>query len=142
MTLETQPASDPAAAAPDPAPQAPEGADLMVKTGPHDEAFWDQHPDVDRYRVPVRTGQADAEDWAVLVWLRPEAERMALDAQPRGDIPQRPADATFVIHAAHDVAFFERHPGLEAWRADVTLNEDGPGAVHHVEVWMRTPAGT
>lgn len=140
MTLEAFSSSNPAAAAADPAPQAPEGADLMVKAGPHDEAFWEQHPDVVRYRVPVRTGQTDADDWTVLVWLKPAAEQMALAPQLRADIPQRTADATFVMHAAHDLAFFERHPGLEAWRADLKLNEDGPGAVHHVEVWMRASA--
>lgn len=131
------PSSDPTQAGPIPAPAAPEGADLLVRGRPHDQAFWDQHPDVESYRVAIKAGQANLEDWDVLVWLKP-----GLDIDPSrvvsgADIPERPADATFVVHAAHDLGFFGRHPQVAAWRAAIGLNQDGPGAVHTVEVWMK-----
>ena len=131
---------DPAVAAPIAAPAAPEGADLLVKTGPHDESFWDQHPDVDRYKVTMQAGQAQIEDWTVLVWLKPGAGEAPVTVAANGEIPQRPADAEFVVHAAHDMEFFGRHPNLAAWRVTLGLNDDGPGAVHYVQVWMAPPA--
>jgi hypothetical protein len=135
LMLET-PSADPAHAAPIPAPAAPEGADLLVLGKPHDEAFWDQHPDVERYKVTMKAGQAQVEDWEVLVWLKPGQEG-ATGVAERGEVPDRPADATFEVHAAHDLSFFARHPQIAAWRAAIALNEHGPGAVHTVEVWMR-----
>jgi hypothetical protein len=134
--LET-PSSDPAQAAPVPAPAAPEGADLLVRAKPHDEAFWDQHPEVRTYKVELKTGQADVDDWEVLVWLTPGPAAEAPREASQDPIPDRPADATFEVHAAHDLMFFSRHPQVAAWRAAIALNEHGPGAVHKVEVWMR-----
>lgn len=134
------PSSDPAQAAPIPAPAAPEGADLLIRGKPHDEAFWDQHPDVERYKVAMKAGQAQVEDWEVLIWLKPGlVGGTALEA--RGEIPDRPADSLFEVHAAHDLAFFDRHPDVAAWRAEIALNEHGPGAVHKVEVWMEPGVG-
>ncbi|MBO9547165.1 hypothetical protein [Caulobacter sp.] len=132
------PSSDPSQAAPVPAPEAPEGADLLIRGQPHDEAFWDRHPDVERYKVAMKAGQADVQDWDVLIWLKPEASWAAASPEPKHDIPERPADATFVVHAAHDLDFFSRHPDLAAWRVALSLNEDGPGAVHTVEVWLKS----
>ncbi len=134
--FETQ-SPDPAQAAAIPAPAAPEGADLLVRGKPHDEAFWDQHPDVESYRVMMKAGQANLEDWDVLIWLKPDVDTQAEGLVPQAEIPGRAADATFVVHAAHDLGFFGRHPEVEAWRAAISLNEQGPGAVHTVEVWMK-----
>jgi len=133
------PSSDPSQAAPIPAPEAPEGADLLVHGRPHDEGFWDRHPDVERYKVAMKAGQANLDDWTVLVWLKPG---VAADATgpATGEIPDRAPDATFVVHAAHDLTLFSRHPDLVAWRVALGLNEDGPGAVHTVEVWTRDEA--
>lgn len=136
------PSSDPSQAAPIPAPQAPEGADLLIRGQPHDEAFWDRHPDVERYKVAMKAGEANLQDWDVLVWLKPQASWAAADAEPKHDIPQRPADAIFLVHAAYDLTLFSRHPDLVAWRVALSLNEDGPGAVHKVEVWLQpSPVG-
>lgn len=132
------PSSDPAQAAPIPAPAAPEGADLLIRGKPHDEAFWDQHPDVERYKVAMKAGQAQVEDWEVLIWLKPDLVGGAAP-EARGEIPHRPADSLFEVHAAHDLAFFDRHPDVAAWRAAIALNEHAPGAVHKVEVWMKAP---
>ena len=131
------PSSDPAQAAPIPAPAAPEGADLLVHAKPHDQAFWDQHPDVATYKVEMKAGQADVDDWEVLVWLKPGAATETAKAPGQDQIPDRPADATFEVHAAHDLSFFNRHPQVAAWRAAIALNEHGPGAAHKVEVWLR-----
>lgn len=133
--------SNPAVAAPDPAPQAPEGADLLVTATPHDERFWDLHPDVDTYKVVMHAGEADLEEWTVLVWLKPQVELARSLVADNTDVPSRPADATFTIHAAHDQEFFGRHPGLEAWKVDLQLNEHGPGAARKVQVWMSSTAG-
>ncbi len=137
--LDTPP-SDLAQAAPLPAPQAPEGADLMIRAKPHEEAFWDRHPDVERYRIEIRTGQPDLDAWSVLVWLKADAGAVTPVRQIENQVPTRPADATFVIHAAHDLDFFRRHPDVQAWRVALALNEDGPGAAHTVELWMK-PGG-
>ena len=134
--LET-PSVDPAQAAPIPAPEAPEGADLLIRGKPHDEAFWDQHPQVERYKVAMKAGEAQREEWEVLVWLKPDNDAADAPLADRGEIPDRPADATFEVHAAHDLSFFERHPQIAAWRAAIALNEHGPGAVHTVDVWMK-----
>ncbi len=139
MTFDTA-SPDPTVAAPIPAPAAPEGADLLVETGPHDQAFWDQHPDVERYKVTMRAGQAQIEDWTVLVWLKPGAGEAPVTMPAHGEMPRRPADAEFVVHAAHDMEFFGRHPNLAAWRVMLGLNEEGPGAAHYVQVWMAPPA--
>jgi hypothetical protein len=130
------PSSDPAQAAPIPAPIAPEGADLLIRGRPHDEAFWDQHPDVERYKVAMKAGQAQVEDWEVLIWLKPDLDEATALAE-RGDIPNRPADNIFEVHAADGLTLFDRHPDVAAWRAAIALNEHGPGAVHKVEVWMK-----
>lgn len=136
MSFET-PSSDPAVAVPIPAPEAPEGANLLVKAGPHDESFWDRHPDVERYKVTMLAGQAQIEDWTVLVWLKPDAGQGSVGVAANDAPPSRPADAEFVVHAAHDMEFFGRHPDLAAWQVTLGLNEDGPGAVHYVHVWMK-----
>lgn len=130
------PSSDPAQAAPIPAPAAPEDADLLVRAKPHDAAFWEQHPDVRTYKVEIKTGQADVDAWEVLVWLKPGAAADASKQEGQDQIPDRPADATFEVHAAHDLTFFSRHPRVSAWRAAIALNEHGPGATHTIEVWM------
>lgn len=139
MTFEAV-SSDPAAAAPIAAPEAPEGADLLVKAAPHDAGFWDAHPEVDRYKVTMHAGEADLTEWTVLVWLKPDSGQGPARIAANADIPTRPADAAFVVHAAHDLEVFGRHPGLAAWRVDLQLNEDGPGAAHKVQVWMAPPA--
>lgn len=107
MTFDTV-SPDPAVAAPIPAPDAPEGADLLIWAGPHDESFWDQHPEVERYKVAMQAGQAQIEDWTVLVWLKPGAGQGQVSVAANGEPPARPADAEFVIHAAHDMEFFGR----------------------------------
>ncbi|UAL10091.1 hypothetical protein [Caulobacter segnis] len=135
MTFDTV-SSDPSVAAPIPAPESPEGADLLVKAAPHDQSFWDGHPDVERYRVEVHTGQADDEAWTVLVWLKTDRGQGPAIVPANGEAPPRPADAVFLVHAAHDQEFFGRRPGVAAWRVDLQLNEDGPGAAHKVQVWM------
>ncbi|PLR28688.1 hypothetical protein SGCZBJ_01690 [Caulobacter zeae] len=132
------PLSDPAQAGPIPAPAAPEGADLLIRGKPHDEAFWDQHPDIERYKVAMKAGQAQVEDWEVLIWLKPDLKEASGPAE-RGNFPNRPADNVFEVHAAEDLGFFDRHPEIAAWRADIALNEHGSGAVHKVEVWMKPP---
>ena len=129
------PSPDPSRAAPIPAPEAPEGADLLIQGRPHDEGFWDRHPDIERYKIEMKAGEADVQDWRVLIWLKPGVDEGAQGAPDKAEIPARPADATFVVHAAHDLSFFSRHPDLLAWRVALSLNEDGPGAVHSVEVW-------
>jgi hypothetical protein len=139
MSFETV-SPDPAVAAPIPAPAAPEGADLLVKSGPHDQSFWDRHPEVERFRVTMHPGQAQIEDWTVLVWLKPDAGEAEVTTPANGELPSRPADAEFVVHAAHDLAFFGRHPDLQAWQVGLALNEAGPGSVHYVQVWMTSPA--
>ncbi len=109
MSFET-PSSDPAVAVPIPAPEAPEGADLLVKAGPHDESFWDRHPDVERYKVTMLAGQAQIEDWTVLVWLKPDAGQGSVGVAANDAPPSRPADAEFVVHAAHDMEFLAGTP--------------------------------
>lgn len=140
MTFDTV-LHDPAVAAPIPAPDAPEGADLLIWAGPHDESFWDQHPEVERYKVAMQAGQAQIEDWTVLVWLKPGAGQGQVSVAANGEPPARPADAEFGIHAAHDMEFFGRHPNLAAWQVTLGLNEQGPGAAHHIRVWMKPAAG-
>ncbi|WP_454762111.1 hypothetical protein [Caulobacter segnis] len=136
------PSSDPSQAAPVPAPEAPEGADLAIRGQPHDQAFWDRHRDVERYKVAMKTGQADLQDWNVLIWLKPEAALDTTNLEAQQDIPERSADATFVVHAAHDLSFFSPPSRFAAWRIALSLNEDGPGAVHTVEVWLKSdPVG-
>jgi hypothetical protein len=135
MTFETI-SPDPSMAA----PIAPvEGADLLVKTGPHDESFWDQHPDIERYKVTIQAGQAQIQDRTVLVWLKPAPAQSPVSVATNAEIPQRPADAEFVVHGEHDMEFFGRHPSLVAWRVSLSLNEDGPRAVHYVQVWITSP---
>ncbi|CAN5485592.1 hypothetical protein BH10PSE3_BH10PSE3_03880 [soil metagenome] len=133
--------SNPAVAAPDPAPQAPEGADLLVIATPHDESFWDLHPDVESYKVVMRAGEADLEEWTVLVWLKPQVGQEPSVVAANDDVPSRAADAIFTVHAAHDLEFFGRHPGVEAWKVDLQLNEAGPGSSHKVHVWMAPTIG-
>ncbi len=133
--------SNPAVAAPDPAPPAPEGADLMVIATPHDESFWDLHPDVETYKVVMHAGEADLEEWTVLVWLKARVGQEPSVVAASNDVPSRPADATFTIHAAHDQEFFGRHRGVEAWKLDLRLNEAGPSSSHRVQVWMAPAAG-
>ena len=128
--------TNPAVAAPDPAPQAPEGADLQVTATPHDASFWDLHPDVETYKVVMPAGAADLEEWTVLVWLKPQGGQEPPVVAANRDVPTRPSDATFTIHAAHDQEFFGRHPGVEAWKLDLQLNEAGPGSSHKIQVWM------
>lgn len=134
--LESQ-SPDPAQAAAMPAPAAPEGADLLIRGKPHDQAFWEQHPEVETYRVIMKAGQANLEDWDVLIWLKPDVATDAARLSHKAEIPERAADATFVVHAAHDLGFFDRHPEVDTWRAAISLNEQGPGAVHTVEVWIK-----
>jgi hypothetical protein len=132
--------ADPAQAAPIPAPAAPEGADLLVRARPHDQAFWDRHPQVETYKVTMKAGEADLSLWDVLVWLKPGAGPAQETAPVNQAIPARQADATFIVHAAHDLGFFASHPDLAAWRVALGLNEDGPGAVNQIEIWMTAPA--
>ncbi|PIB92466.1 hypothetical protein [Caulobacter sp. FWC2] len=132
--------ADPAQAAPIPAPAAPEGADLLVRARPHDQAFWDRHPQVATYKVTMKAGEADLALWDVLVWLKPGVAPAQETVPVNHAIPARQADATFIAHAAHDLGFFASHPDLAAWRVSLGLNPEGPGAVHEIEVWMATPA--
>jgi hypothetical protein len=131
---------DPSQAAQIPAPTAPEGADLLIRASPHDQSYWERHPQVRTYKVSIRAGEAQLSLWDVLVWLTPEAEPRR-DAVPvNSAIPDRPADATFIVHATYDLGFFAVQPDVIAWRASLALNDDGPGAVHHIEVWMSSSA--
>lgn len=50
------------------APDYPDGADLAVIAKPHDQSFWDRHPDVASYRATVPTGIDADQDLTVLIW--------------------------------------------------------------------------
>ena len=127
---------DPSVAAPIPAPQAPEGADLLIKAAPHDQGFWDRHPDVERYRLETHTGATDDALWTLLVWLKARPGEGVGRVAANGAHPTRPADAEFVVHSAYDQEFFGRHPDVEAWTMTLQLNDDGAGSVRKVQVWM------
>jgi hypothetical protein len=140
MTLQTC-SLDPAAPASSTAPTA-EGADLLIKTGPHDEGFWNRHPDVARCEVTMRADRSPIDDWTVLIWLKPGDSPPPAAIDTNGAIPPRSADAEFVVHSVHDMGFFSRHPDLVAWRISLSLNEDGPAGTHYVQVWMASPIAT
>jgi hypothetical protein len=139
MSLKTV-SSDLSVAAPIPAASSPEGTDLLVRSGPQDQSFWDRHPDVARDKVAMRPGQAQIEDWEGLVWVKPGASDAAVTRAANTGTPQRPAGAAFVVHAADDLNDFGRHPHLAASQVTLAFNGSSPGSVPDVQVWMTVPA--
>jgi hypothetical protein len=129
-----------AGSSPTAAPTYPDGADLVVRTGAHDTAFWDRHPDVERYRITVQT-QQDSDLSDVLIWLKPGVR---LDADPvfedGPEPPERPADFDFTFDTAHDPGFFERHPDVIARRWDLALTDHADGAVRRLRLWLKPQA--
>lgn len=121
------------------APAYADGADLAVVAQPHDQSFWDRHPDVATYRVTVSTGIDADKGLTVLIWLKPEAPRSDSGfIEPAAAEPPRPADLVFTTHAAHGLGFFARHPDLETWKTDLALGRlAGHGADHTVSLWVR-----
>lgn len=126
------------------APDYLDGADLAVIAKPHDQGFWDRHPDVASYRVTVPTGVDHDEDQTVLVWLKAETPRHDTPGDftaPEAAPLDRPADLVLSVHAAHGLGFFARHPDLVAWKVDVALGQlVGHGADHKLSLWLRREA--
>jgi hypothetical protein len=123
------------------APTYPDGADLLVRSGAHDTAFWDRHPDVERYRITVHE-QQDGDQSDVLVWLKPG---VCLDASQGFDDglpppPARPADLDFTFDSAHDPGFFERHPDVIARQWDLQLTDHADGALRRLRLWLKPEA--
>ena len=122
-------------------PTYPDGADLVVRSGAHDAAFWDRHPDVERYRITVRTQQED-ELSDVLIWLKPGA-RLDADQAVEDTLappPARPADLDFTFDTSHDPRFLERHPDVIARQWDLQLTDHADGALRRLRLWLKPEA--
>lgn len=116
----------------------PEGADLAFWAKAHDQSVWDDHPEVERYRVIITPEHPDA-DWQVLIWTKPPTEEQA---RPAAEIsstpPDRPADLDLRFDAQEDGAFFLRCPGVAARQFDLQLNEHANGAERRLKLWLST----
>lgn len=116
-------------------PSYPEGADLLVRTAPHDEQFWDRHPAVERYRVVITPERVDDPQWQVLIWLKPTLAQ-GLET-PEASPPERPADLDLAFDSAHDAELLSGHPDVVARQADLQLNEHATGSERRVRLWLR-----
>lgn len=119
------------------APQPQDAPDLIVRAPPHEESYWDRHPEVERYRVAIRQGQAE-EDWQVEVWLRPNgAAAVSPEVQEAPAVPPpRPPDLDLVAPMATDAALFARHPDVLARQFDLQVNDQADGAERRVRLWL------
>lgn len=117
-------------------PVYPEGADLMVRTTKLNDAFWNRHPHVERYRLEIKDGHAGDLEQNLLIWLRPSAAPTSPpDAEVRAPL-DRPADLDLTFDTAHDGALLADHPDVLARHLDLQVNAHADGAEQRLRLWL------
>ena len=109
-----------------------DGATFAAVGRPHDKAFWDRHPLVERAEN-LWVGPDDEVE--VRVWVKPDADPgIALKTTP----PDRAPDLKFAVRWETSLDFWVAHPDVFHAAALHHLGDDNPADdVWSVEIWLK-----